>query len=86
MGVFVIRLRKMNLEGAYRTFGFPLTPIIYLGITLWTLVYILINRPQEGWAGIGIIAAGAVLYFASAWVEKRNLVVAQNSDIDSPTT
>jgi basic amino acid/polyamine antiporter, APA family len=86
LGVFVIRLRKMNLEGAYRTFGFPLTPIIYLGITLWTLVYILINRPQEGWAGIGIIAAGAVLYFASAWVEKRNLVVAQNSDIDSPTT
>jgi len=71
LGVFIIRLRKMNIEGAYRTFGYPLTPIIFLTITSWTLVYILINRPQEGWAGIGIIAAGAIMYFVSVQVEKR---------------
>jgi len=71
LGVFIIRLRKMNIEGAYRTFGYPLTPIIFLTITSWTLVYILINRPQEGWAGIGIIAVGAIMYFVSVQVEKR---------------
>jgi APA family basic amino acid/polyamine antiporter len=69
-GVFVIRWRKMNIEGAYRTFGYPVTPIIYLAITLWTLVYILINRPQEGWAGIAMIASGLVLYFVSKKLEK----------------
>ncbi len=64
-GVFVIRWRKLNLEGAYRTFGYPVTPIIYLSVTLWTLVYILLNRPQEGWAGIGMILTGLILYLVS---------------------
>jgi APA family basic amino acid/polyamine antiporter len=70
-GVFVIRWRKLNIEGAYRTFGYPVTPIIYLAITLWTLVYILINRPEEGWAGIAMIVSGLVLYFISRKMEKK---------------
>jgi APA family basic amino acid/polyamine antiporter len=70
-GVFVIRWRKLNIEGAYRTFGYPVTPIIYLAITLWTLVYILINRPEEGWAGIAMIVSGLVLYFMSRKMEKK---------------
>ena len=73
-GVFVIRWKKMNIEGAYRTFGYPVTPIIYLAITLWTLVYILINRPQEGWAGIAMIVSGLVLYFVSKKLEKQKSV------------
>lgn len=70
-GVFVIRWRKLNIEGAYRTFGYPFTPIIYLAITLWTLVFILINRPQEGWAGIAMIASGLILYFVSKKLERH---------------
>ncbi len=70
-GVFVIRWKKLNIEGAYRTFGYPVTPVIYLTITLWTLVYILINRPEEGWAGIAMIISGLVLYFVSKKLEKN---------------
>lgn len=65
-GVFVLRLRKLGIEGAYRTFAYPVAPLIYLGITLWTLIYVLISRPQEGWLGLAIIALGAVIYAASA--------------------
>jgi hypothetical protein len=28
----------------------------------WTLIYILINRPEEGIAGLVIVSVGAVLY------------------------
>ncbi len=65
VGVFIIRYRKLNMDGAYRTFGYPVTPLIYLGITLWTLSYILVHRPQEGLAGIVMILVGAMLYFFS---------------------
>ncbi len=69
-GVFIIRWRKLNIEGAYRTLGYPFTPIIYLTITLWTLVFILINRPLEGWAGLGMIGSGLMLYFISKKLER----------------
>ena len=63
-GVFKLR-RRGTITGAYRTFGYPITPLIYLGLMAWTLIFILINRPQEGWAGLGIIAAGVLLYLVS---------------------
>lgn len=67
-GVFILRHRETP-SGSYRTFGYPITPMIYLGLMAWTLMYILINRPQEGWAGLGIVAAGVLLYLIS---EKLN--------------
>ena len=66
LGVFVLRLRKLGIKGAYKTFAYPLAPLIYLGITLWTLIYVLISRPQEGWLGLAIIALGAIIYTVSA--------------------
>lgn len=74
IGVFVIRWRKLNIDGAYRTFGYPVTPIIYLLITLWTLSYILINRPEEGWAGIAMIVTGLLMYFVSKRVERYQVI------------
>ena len=74
IGVFVIRWRKLNIDGAYRTFGYPVTPIIYLLITLWTLSYILINRPEEGWAGIAMIVTGLLMYFVSKRVERYQAI------------
>ena len=66
LGVFVLRWRKLSIEGAYKTFAYPIAPLIYLGVTLWTLIYVLISRPQEGWLGLAIIALGAIIYSVSA--------------------
>jgi APA family basic amino acid/polyamine antiporter len=66
IGVFVLRWKKMNIKGAYKTFAYPFAPLIYLSVTLWTLIYVLISRPIEGWIGVAMIAAGAVLYYFSA--------------------
>ena len=66
LGVFVLRYKKLNIAGAYKTFAYPVAPLIYLSVTLWTLAYVLISRPQEGLLGLGIIALGATIYFLSA--------------------
>jgi len=65
-GVFVLRFRKIGEEGIYRTWGYPVTPLIYLGLTIWTLTYILINRPQEGLNGLALIGTGLVVYYLSS--------------------
>ena len=66
LGVFMLRYRKLNIAGAYKTFAYPIAPLIYLGVTLWTLAYVLLSRPQEGLLGLGIIVTGALIYRLSA--------------------
>ena len=61
-GIFVLRMREPELERPYRAWGYPVTPIVYLALTSWTLVYILLDRPSQGWMGLALIAAGLVFY------------------------
>ena len=72
LGVFMLRYRKLNIAGAYKTFAYPIAPLIYLGVTLWTLAYVLLSRPQEGLLGLGIIITGALIYRLSAQNDKAH--------------
>jgi APA family basic amino acid/polyamine antiporter len=71
-GVFVLRWRQPNLERPYRTFLYPLPPLIYLSLMGWTLWFVMTNRPTEGLFGLGVIASGLAVYF----VLRRRGVVA----------
>ena len=62
LGVFVLRWRQPGLERPYRTFLFPLPPLIYLALMGWTLSFVLLNRPVEGLFGLGVIVSGIVIY------------------------
>ena len=62
LGVFVLRWRQPDLPRPYRTFGYPLTPLIYLVVMGWALIYVLVTRPTEALYGIALIAVGAVIY------------------------
>lgn len=61
-GVFVLRWRRPELERPFRTWGYPITPLIFLGLTGWTLWFVLREQPTAGWLGLGVIAAGFVFY------------------------
>lgn len=61
-GVFVLRWRESSLERPYRVPLYPIPPLIYLGVTGWTLVYISVRRPMECLAGLLIIGFGVVCY------------------------
>jgi len=65
ISVFVLRYRQPDLPRPYRTYLFPIPPIIYLVLTGWTLWFVLMNRPIEGLFGIGIIGSGLLVYFFS---------------------
>ena len=60
-GVFVLRSKNQR-EGGYRTWGYPVTPLVFLGLMAWTLVYILATRPEEGIAGLFVVLIGWALY------------------------
>lgn len=66
MGIFVLRARQPDLPRPYRTFAYPVPPLIYLALTGWTLYYVFVTKPTQGLFGLGIIAAGLLFYFLSA--------------------
>jgi APA family basic amino acid/polyamine antiporter len=66
LSLFVLRWRQPELPRPYRTFGYPLTPLVYLALTGWTLAFVLVNKPVEGLFGLAVIASGLLFYLVSA--------------------
>ncbi len=61
--VMVLRRRRPELERPYRTWGYPVVPIVYVVVYLWFLSTILLQRPLESGVGLVIIALGAPAYY-----------------------
>jgi APA family basic amino acid/polyamine antiporter len=64
-GLFVLRIREPDVERPYRAWGYPLTPAVYLGLTLWTLTYLALDRPAEAGVAALVVAAGLLLYLVA---------------------
>jgi len=58
--LFILRAR--GLRGPYRTFGYPVTPIIFIAVSCW-IAYsqIKANPLESAIVGLGLVV-GAVLY------------------------
>ncbi|MEM6752096.1 MAG: amino acid permease, partial [Cyanobacteria bacterium P01_C01_bin.38] len=70
LGVFVYRFRYPEAHRPYQTWGYPFTPLIFLGISLWMLVYLLIDKPVESLTGMATLLVGLGVYFIAS---KNNL-------------
>lgn len=58
--VFV--LRRRGHQAAYRTFGYPVTPIAFISLSAWIAYSQIRENPLESAIGAGVIAVGALLY------------------------
>ena len=71
--VFVLRWRQPDLNRPYRTFLYPVPPLIYLAVMGWTLWYVLMNRPVEGLFGLGVIVSGLLVYGMLRWQARSSM-------------
>lgn len=62
LGVFWLRYREPDLPRPYRTWGYPVTPLLFLVISLLTLGHTLLDRPFESLAGLATLAVGGLFY------------------------
>ena len=63
LGVIVLRRTQPGLARPYRTWGYPVTPLVFLTISAWMLVNIWRSNPWESLYGLGTMALGLVIYF-----------------------
>lgn len=65
LGVIVLRIREPDLPRPYRTWGYPVTPILFLIVSAMMIFYVVQSKPKESLAGLATILAGLVVYFAT---------------------
>ena len=63
LGLFVLRWKRPHLSRPFRVTLYPLTPLIFLSITGWTLVYVVLQRPVEALISATIVASGGFFYW-----------------------
>jgi APA family basic amino acid/polyamine antiporter len=63
LGVIVLRIRQPDLPRPFRCWGYPFTPLIFLALNAFTLIYTAVDKPREALAGAATLAAGIGLYF-----------------------
>ncbi|MDF2930703.1 MAG: amino acid permease [Chryseobacterium sp.] len=71
-GVIYLRFKQPNLERPYKTWLYPITPIIYLVIGTVFCVLLLIYKQQYTWPGFLIVLLGLPVYYIINMNKKRD--------------
>lgn len=63
-GVFILRRKRPDVERPYKTFGYPLLPLLYIVLGAAFCILLLIYKQQYTWPGFLIVLIGIPVYFA----------------------
>lgn len=63
VGLFVLRVRRPELPRPYRAWGYPVLPALYVLVSAFFLVYILVGDPRNSGLGLGLTLLGVPAYF-----------------------
>jgi len=70
-GVFVLRRKRPDLERPYRTWGFPVVPLLFLAGALLLLGNYLVSETRAFLWDIGIVLSGVPFYLLWQWWQRQ---------------
>ncbi|MDZ7833440.1 MAG: amino acid permease [Desulfobacterales bacterium] len=70
IGMIWLRYRRPDQSPAYKTFGYPITPLLFIFGNLWIIIYSVKSRPLSTLFGLATIAEGILLYL---YLNKRTM-------------
>jgi len=71
VGMMRLRIKKPDLERSYKTFGYPVTPLLFISGNLWIIYFCIKSRPITSLFGLGTIGLGVLFY---TYFKKKNRV------------
>lgn len=72
LGLIKLRITQPDLPRPCRAWGYPVTPVIFLSVTLLMMVHVVAVRPFQSLAGCCLMLAGLLLYGAATARTRRN--------------
>lgn len=70
-GVFVLRRKMPGAERPYRTFGYPIVPILFVMVAGWLVINTIQTNPVESGIGLILIVLGLPAYCYFKWKGAR---------------
>jgi len=67
VGLFVLRIREPDLERPYKVWGYPWVPVFFILLSIWTLVFLAVEKPLESILGFLTVVIGWLFY----WLDQR---------------
>src|ERR1700693_478768 len=61
-GIFVLRAKRPDAERAYRAFGYPFIPLLYIVAAVTIMFALLLYKTQTTWPGLVIVLLGVPVY------------------------
>ena len=62
LGVIVLRFTQPELPRPYRVWGYPLTPLVFLAVSLFMMINLVLQRPAQALAGAVMMLTGLLIY------------------------
>jgi basic amino acid/polyamine antiporter, APA family len=62
VGIFLLR-RRRDYQPAYRTWGYPVVPAVFIVVSLVIVINQIVRAPIEALTGLGMVAAGVPVYY-----------------------
>ncbi len=60
--IFILRYKKIEAPGGYKTWGYPVTPVIFLLLNAFTIYFVFTQKPVESALGLLNVAVGGGIY------------------------
>ena len=61
--IFIFRRREPDTERPYRTWGYPVVPILFLLVSTGLIIQTILNTPRQSAIGLGLILIGVPVYW-----------------------
>jgi len=66
--VIVLRLRNPQADRPFRAWGYPVTPVLFLVVSIWTMIWAVRGRPWESVLALVTVIVGGLAFYV---VERR---------------
>jgi APA family basic amino acid/polyamine antiporter len=76
VGMMLLRIKKPDLKRSYKTFGYPVTPLLFILGNLWIIYFCIKSRPITSLFGLGTIGLGILFY---SYFRRKNRIVGKET-------
>jgi len=63
--VIVLRFKRPQMERPFRTWGYPVTPLLFLAVSAWALIWNFRGRPLESILSLVTVLLGGAVFYAT---------------------
>jgi APA family basic amino acid/polyamine antiporter len=67
--VIVLRRKRPEMPRPYRTFGYPVVPVVFVLSALGLVISTFFNSPRESLLGLVLVLIGLPFYYS--WAKRR---------------